>query len=277
MPPQVTSIEDDWKKLKLQNAHSNTEAQKTNIQGTLSSYDLPLPVNADGSLNFFWFDAHEENYGAEIYLFGKVWQPQIQSFMSCCLVIHGMERVCYALPKVKGKARGTISAEDETKMVNNVFTELEEIRKRRFKDISGWKAKEVKRKYAFEMALQHGEHSFLKIKYPASMPMLPDNLTGNTFECVFGTNQSMLELFILKRKIKGPCWLTINGFKKLNPTDFRRSWCKHELIIDDPKTVNCSIEDLNKPSPPLVTFTFSIKTTRNSHNTNEIAMISCIV
>ena len=87
----------------------------------------------------------------------------------------------------------------------------------------------------------------------------------------------MLELFILKRKIKGPCWLTINGFKKLNPTDFRRSWCKHELIIDDPKTVNCSIEDLNKPSPPLVTFTFSIKTTRNSHNTNEIAMISCIV
>ena len=49
------------------------------------------------------------------------------------------------------------------------------------------------------------------IKYPAENPPLPANLTGNTFECIFGANQSMLELFLLKRKIKGPCWLTIKN------------------------------------------------------------------
>jgi len=54
----------------------------------------------------------------------------------------------------------------------------------------------------------------LKIKYPAENPPLPANLTGNTFETIFGANQSMLELFLLKRKIKGPCWLTIKNVQK---------------------------------------------------------------
>lgn len=34
---------------------------------------MPLPLDSDGNLQFFWFDAHEENYGAEIFLFGKIW------------------------------------------------------------------------------------------------------------------------------------------------------------------------------------------------------------
>lgn len=93
--------------------------------------------------------------------------------------------------------------------MTNVFTELEELRKKRFTGISEWKCKGVTRKYCFETPLEHGNHRFLKIKYPATMPCLPANVTGNTFETIFGTNQSMLELFILKRKIKGPCWLTL--------------------------------------------------------------------
>ena len=72
----------------------------------------------------------------------------------------------------------------------------------------------VSRKYCFEMPISHGEHKFLKIKYPAEYPPLPAGLTGNTFESLFGFNQSMLELFLLKRKIKGPCWLKIKDFKK---------------------------------------------------------------
>ena len=156
-----------------------------------------------------------------------------------------------------------------------VYTELEELRKRRFKDITKWKCKGVSRKYAFEMPLAHGAHRFMKLKYPASMPPLQANLTGNTFECIFGATQSMLELFLLKRKVKGPCWMTIKNFKR--STDFRRSWCKHEIVQENPKEINVTIDDLNKPSPPLVSLTFSMKTARNQHNTNEIAMISCIV
>jgi hypothetical protein len=38
----------------------------------------------------------------------------------------------YALPKIKGKARGTVTREEEDKLLMNVFTELEEMRKRRY-------------------------------------------------------------------------------------------------------------------------------------------------
>ena len=98
-----------------------------------------------------------------------------------------------------------------------MMIEFNQLRQSRFKDIKGFKCKMVKRKYCFEMPIPHGEHKFLKIKYPADKngKPLPSNLTGNTFECIFGANQSMLELFILKRKIKGPCWITIKNPKVL--------------------------------------------------------------
>jgi hypothetical protein len=51
-----------------------------------------------------------------------------------------------------------------------------------------FKSKLVKRKYCMEMPIPHGEHTFLKIVYPACEPCLPPNLKGNTFECLFGTN-----------------------------------------------------------------------------------------
>lgn len=153
--------------------------------------------------------------------------------------------------------------------------EFNNLRKNRFKNIQGFKCKLVSRKYAFEMPISHGEHKFLKIKYPAENPPLPSNLTGNTFECLFGANQSMLELFILKRKIKGPCWLTITNLQK--PLQFKHTWCKQEVILKNPKDVTVTIDDINKQSPPLTSLSFSMKTCRSHNNTNEIAMISCLV
>ena len=38
---------------------------------------MPLPLETDGTLQFFWIDAHEEQGGAEIFLFGKIWQPEL--------------------------------------------------------------------------------------------------------------------------------------------------------------------------------------------------------
>jgi hypothetical protein len=82
---------------------------KLEAQQSLSSQDLPLPFNPDGSLNFFYIDAHEEANGQEIYLFGKIWQPQLNSYVSCTLQLTGMERTMFVLPKTKGKARGTLT------------------------------------------------------------------------------------------------------------------------------------------------------------------------
>lgn len=87
----------------------NNEIRTVDAQQTLNSQDLPLPTNEDGSISFFWFDAHEEQQGTDFFLFGKVWQPQLNQFVSCSLKVEGMERTLYAIPKVKGKARGTLT------------------------------------------------------------------------------------------------------------------------------------------------------------------------
>ena len=43
-----------------------------------------------------------------------------------------MERTVFALPKIKGaKSRGTLTKEEEDKLLMNVFTELEEMRKKK--------------------------------------------------------------------------------------------------------------------------------------------------
>ena len=79
----------------------------------------------------------------------------------------------------------------------------------------------------------------------------------------------------MKQRIKGPCWLTLKNVSKA--TSYRRTWCKQEISIASPKDCVCTIDDVNKASPALVSLTFSTKMTRSKHNTQEIAMISCIV
>ena len=70
----------------------------------------------------------------------------------------------------------------------------------------------------------------------------------------------MLELFILKLKIKGPCWLSLKNVVK---GQYKRTWCKQEVTIKSPKDCVCTIDDVNKASPPLVSFTFATKMTRS--------------
>ena len=86
----------------------------------LNAQDYPLPLNDDGSLSFYWIDAHEENNGADLYIFGKIYQPQVKQFVSCAMKVNGMQREVYALPKMKGKARGTLTKEEEEKQIRAV-------------------------------------------------------------------------------------------------------------------------------------------------------------
>lgn len=47
--------------------------------------------------------------------------------------------------------------------------------------------------------------------------------------------------------------------------------------MKNPSDIEITIDDLNRPSPLISALSFSIKTTRSAHNTNEIAMVSCLV
>ena len=68
---EESALELEWKQIKQQ-----SEAEKAMLMGqtkNIQSFDHQLKSNDDGTLSFYWFDAHEENYGADIFLFGKVW------------------------------------------------------------------------------------------------------------------------------------------------------------------------------------------------------------
>ena len=88
----------------------NTKMKDVNTADAIMNENIQVPYNADGSLAFYWYDAHEENFGADIYLFGKVFHKETNKFISCALKINGMQRTVHALPKVKGnKSRETLS------------------------------------------------------------------------------------------------------------------------------------------------------------------------
>ena len=94
---------------------------------------------------------------------------------------------------------GTLTEQESLQACNNIHTELDDLINKKYTHIKPlWMGKAVTRKYYFEMPLPHGEHKFFKVKYPANVQPLPSNLTGATFECSFGSNQSILELFLLK-------------------------------------------------------------------------------
>lgn len=80
----------DWRKIKSRNSEINRNFATANENAARMGNNHPIPIGKDGKLNFFWTDAHEENHGADIYLFGKVFVPQSKSYQSCCIIVKGM-------------------------------------------------------------------------------------------------------------------------------------------------------------------------------------------
>ncbi|ORX68792.1 hypothetical protein DL89DRAFT_284847 [Linderina pennispora] len=93
---------------------------------------------------------------------------------------------------------------------------------------------------------------------------------------------SEADLFLLKRRIMGPCWLTLHGATPVEHHD-RLSWCRAECAIADPKLVkvmsDSAIEEKSLPrEPPLTTMTLSLKTVMNHKaKENEVVALSMLV
>ena len=66
---KLDAVDTEWAEMNARNERERAALTKDET----SHQDLPLAYNPDGTLSFFWFDAHEEAQGAELYLFGKVW------------------------------------------------------------------------------------------------------------------------------------------------------------------------------------------------------------
>ena len=63
----------------------------------------------------------------------------------------------------------------------------------------------------------------MEVRYSTSYPPVPSNYSGPSIERVFGTTINSLELLLIERNIKGPCWLDV---KCPLPTGVQTTWCK---------------------------------------------------
>ncbi|XP_047392573.1 DNA polymerase alpha catalytic subunit isoform X2 [Sciurus carolinensis] len=211
---------------------SSFSAQEVQVD----SSELPLVKGTDEEqvFQFYWLDAYEDQYNQPgvVFLFGKVCIESAKTYVSCCVMVKNIERTLYFLPREMT----------------------------------------VEKNYAFEIPDVPEKSEYLEVRYSAEVPQLPQDLKGETFSHVFGTNTSSLELFLMNRKIKGPCWLEVKNPQLLSQPI---SWCKFEVMALKPDLVNV-IKDIGPP--PLVVMSFSMKTLQNAKNhQNEIIAIAALV
>ncbi|KAJ7876279.1 DNA polymerase family B-domain-containing protein [Mycena leptocephala] len=221
-------------------------------------------LEPDGSLRFFWLE-YLENEGL-LYFVGKLKDKVTNTWVSCCITVENMERNVFVLPRTKPDEFG------EVPDLQAVHSDVDMLRRKT--GIKSWKAKFVKRNYAFgESDVPREETQWLKVVYGFNEPQLP--ITGPNpspnIARIFGTNTTAFELLALKRKIMGPCWLVIKN-PKIENKSF--SWCKLEVTVTDPKDINPFPDtDPNAPkdTPPLTVMSLSVRTIVNHHeNKREV-------
>lgn len=146
------------------------------------------------------------------------------------------------------------------------------------------------KQYAFDPDVPT-KSDYLEVRYKVIFPSFPclisylhinifqaiygevsKNLSGKTFSRIFGTTTNFLEVLLLEKKLKGPCWLEIKNPKAItNPL----SWCKFEVDCLSPRQL--IISKTQKPAPPLVVATLNMRTVPDKNMRNEIILISCLV
>lgn len=84
-----------------------------------------------------------------------------------------------------------------------------------------------------------------------------------------------METFLIEKKIKGPCWLTLRNF---TITDRSSSWCKVQVVCPDTNSIQVSQMEKSAGPVPLSLMTLNIRTAFNPKTIkNEIVMIGCLV
>ncbi|KAJ4828983.1 hypothetical protein Tsubulata_020636 [Turnera subulata] len=285
-----------WKALRSGGGNESVESDgvKENGKGGVSCEEQSeFDLDADGSLPFYIIDAHEEIFGANmgtVYLFGKV--KAGDTYQSCCVVVKNMQRCVFAVPNgsifctneitrlEKDLEESLISPTDFRKRLQEAACEMKnEIASQLLNlHVSSFSMTPVKRSYAFERSdIPIGENYVLKVNYPFKDPPLSADLKGETFSALLGTHTSALELFLVKRKVKGPSWLSVLKFSSC-PASQRVSWCKFEIIVDCSKDIRVSASSKSTVEiPPLVVAAINLKTVINEkQNMNEIVSASVI-
>ena len=117
-------------------------------------------LEPDGSLRFFWLDYLEHE--GKLYFIGKLKDKASSSWVSCCVTVENLERNLFVLPRER-KIDEDGDEMDEVPSQMDVWQDFDQLRRKA--GIKRWRAKWVKRKYAFGEADVPKEGSWLKVPY----------------------------------------------------------------------------------------------------------------
>ncbi|CCW71749.1 unnamed protein product [Phytomonas sp. Hart1] len=208
---------------------------------------------------FYWFDVKEQPYllsvdPGSLFLFGKILLKENgkSQFCSCCVRVQNVNRCVFLLPKL-GSSREDVVAE-----INDIC---------RSQGIEQRRIKFIERYYAFEIpGIPHERTTWVKLRYPGRYPPFPVKKELLHISAIIGASTSLLELFIIKRKLKGPCFLRIFD---LNTALNRMTHCKVEYTVDSPKKIR--VEEVSKVIPPFTLASIQIHAQLDSRGaTNEV-------
>lgn len=265
----VECLESGWETVSKTKDNSSDEPPVLDMQVDASQLPLITNENGDQVLRFYWLDAYEDFFHQKgiVYLFGKVWFESVKSFASCCVSVKNIERRIRVLPRAARLNPKTKIEDGPPVKLADVYEEFSEKVADKYK-ITTFKSRKVTCKYAFELEGIPAESDYLEVRYSYDMQMLPNDLHGETFSHIFGTNTSGLEILLLDRQMKGPCWLDLKNPQVPNPPF---SWSKVEATIKN--LVDLTVVKESLPIPPLVVMTLNLRTLPNpkTHQNEVIA------
>lgn len=215
---------------------------------------------------FYWFDAREQPYTLSVdpgslFLFGKmaVERNGRTTYPSCCVRVRNMYRSMFLLPKDGS------SQQDVVKEINDIC---------RNQGIEQRRIKFVERYYAFEEpGILHEKTLWAKLRYPGRYPPLNTRGPFRHIQIVMGATSSLLELFLIKRKLKGPSYLRISG---LAVSTSHISHCSLEFSVESPKSIR--VEDAKLAVPPFTLASIQLHAQLDSRGAcNEILVASVAV
>eukprot|EP01064_Diplonema_japonicum_P024473 TRINITY_DN3503_c1_g1_i1.p1 TRINITY_DN3503_c1_g1~~TRINITY_DN3503_c1_g1_i1.p1 ORF type:complete len:1420 (+),score=393.38 TRINITY_DN3503_c1_g1_i1:80-4261(+) len=257
---------------------------KTDVRFTQSHAASTQRVADTDSLSMYWFDAREDGHGllgtggstapGTVYLFGKVRNANGE-MISCCLRIGGLQRQVFFLPrKTHPDTDEPIPIIDAQREIMR-FCSAQQIMKRRVDVRDRW--------YGFEdEGIPRDCEKWIKLSYSAAYKELGITPTASsnvqkylsTVTHAFGDGRSFLEMFMLKKRLKGPSWLNVNGFKRVEKSE-QMSHCAVEYVVDTYKNIKLAKDWESLPAPPLKALSVSLFTDLRN-NVNEIISASAV-
>jgi DNA polymerase alpha subunit A len=186
--------------------------------------------------------------------------------VSACCVVRGCVRNLYVLPRPDSGGLQQVHAE-VTGLLNSVLPQKAGV---------SWRGKPVTRQYAFDDPdVPKTPQQYLKVVYSSHYPApSPETCQqgGETFSKILNYSASTTETFLIKRQLKGPCWIRLR-----NPTanSGSISHCKVEFQVATYKDV-APVRDNAPPPPPVTAVTLKFQTVPGANNKTEIVSVAAV-